>query len=174
MRATDIRNEDLDEMIRLVQQPSHADMAKIKIQLFEQKQDYLEAFMLHLTNEMLKKNIFKWLLDTFEKLTRHDAELRHRHDLKAKKKKEAKQEKKDTKASKAAMSFEARKNMTDQERLKAELVESSDSDDGAVAAQNLLDEDSEEETKYDEFAPLTKLKSTVKNKVLELATNDTD
>ena len=90
--------------------------------------------MLHLTNEMLKKNIFKWLLDTFEKLSRHDAELRHKHDARIKKRKAAKQEKKDTKASKAAMSFEARKNMTDQERLKAELVESSDSDDGPAAA----------------------------------------
>ena len=90
--------------------------------------------MLHLTNEMLKKNIFKWLLDTFEKLSRHDAELRHKHDARIKKRKAAKQEKKDTKASKAAMSFEVCKNMTDQERLKAELVESSDSDDGPAAA----------------------------------------
>ena len=32
--------------------------------------------MLHLTNETLKKSIFKWLLDTFEKLTRHDNDLR--------------------------------------------------------------------------------------------------
>ena len=40
--------------------------------------------MLHLTNEMLKKNIFKWLLDTFDKLTRHDAELKHKHELKKK------------------------------------------------------------------------------------------
>jgi len=76
MRATKLRSEDIDRLIAEVQKPSQISMSRIKIQLFEQKEDYLEAFMLHLTNENLKKQIFKWLLDTFEKLTRHDHDLR--------------------------------------------------------------------------------------------------
>mmetsp|Transcript_16680 Transcript_16680/g.21083 ORF Transcript_16680/g.21083 Transcript_16680/m.21083 type:complete len:83 (-) Transcript_16680:226-474(-) len=73
--------------------------------------------MLHLTNESLKKNIFKWLLDTFDKLTRHDVELRRLKTQKA-----AKEESK----SSSAMTFEKRAQMTDKEKLRAELVESSD------------------------------------------------
>lgn len=77
LRATELRTEHIDELIKMVQQPSLTNMSRIKIQLFEQKEDYLEAFMLHLTNETLKKSIFKWLFDTFEKLTQYDSELRN-------------------------------------------------------------------------------------------------
>lgn len=55
LRATKLKIEDIDRMIREVQKPTEVNMSRIKIQLFEQKEDYLEAFMLHLTNEALKK-----------------------------------------------------------------------------------------------------------------------
>ena len=56
------------------------------------------------------------------------------------------------------------------EKLRAELVESSSEEEDNKAAQE--DDDDEEEEKLEEFAPLTKLKNTVKSRILELAQNN--
>ena len=57
-------------------------MSRVKIALFESKQDYVEAFMLHLNNETLRRVLFKWLLETLDKLTKTDRQLRHKHAAK--------------------------------------------------------------------------------------------
>ena len=113
--------------------------------------------MLHLTNETLKKSIFRWLFETFDKLTRHDNDLRQKHNKKAamvaaKKK------------SSANMAFERSKkkeSQTEKERL---MADSSSDDD------EIIKEDEEvNNVPYEEYAPLTKLKTTVKNRILDLA-----
>ena len=50
-------------------------LTRAKIALLESKEDYVEAFMQHMNNEQLKKIVFKWLFDTFFKLTQINDEL---------------------------------------------------------------------------------------------------
>ena len=57
-------------------------MTRVKIQLFESKHDYVEAFMLHLNNGTLRRVLFKWLLETLDKLTKTDRQLRHKQAAK--------------------------------------------------------------------------------------------
>ena len=74
----------IDEIIAVIQkdfQPNQQNnLTRVKIQLFESKNDFVEAFMLHLNNEMLRKQLFPWLFETMEKLTRKDYELRRGAD----------------------------------------------------------------------------------------------
>ena len=41
---------------------------EIKIALYENKEDYVEAFLMYLNSDVLKVKVFKWLTDTIEKL----------------------------------------------------------------------------------------------------------
>ena len=43
-------------------------MYEIKIALYENKEDYVQAFLLYLNSDTLKVRVFKWLTDTIEKL----------------------------------------------------------------------------------------------------------
>ena len=43
-------------------------MYEIKIALYENKEDYVQAFLLYLNSDTLKVKVFKWLTDTIEKL----------------------------------------------------------------------------------------------------------
>ena len=61
-------------MISLID-PQVQDLALVKIKLLEAKSDFVEAFMSYLNNERMHKNLFQWLLDTFESLTKKQAQL---------------------------------------------------------------------------------------------------
>ena len=63
LRAIPIKVEHIDELIDLVPGASsnQLKLVLVKIQLFESKKDYVEAFMLHINSEPLKKIVFKWL-----------------------------------------------------------------------------------------------------------------
>ena len=56
--------------------PQQTYLDSVKIQLLESKQDYVEAFMLHLNSASLKKQLFKWIFETLAKLTQKDSELK--------------------------------------------------------------------------------------------------
>ena len=76
LRAVEIQSSHIDEIIGLIQPHSHSSgLTRVKIQLFESKHDYVEAFMLHLNNETLRKHLFKWLFDTMDKLAKKERQL---------------------------------------------------------------------------------------------------
>ena len=71
LKAVTLEPQHIDEIIELIG-PSQVNLTRVKIQLFESKSDFVEAFMLHLNNDNLRKVLFKWLFETLEKLTKID------------------------------------------------------------------------------------------------------
>ena len=49
-------------------------LINVKIQLYENKQDYVEAFMQHLNQSQQKKHVFKWLEEKLNQLNEEEAE----------------------------------------------------------------------------------------------------
>ena len=102
--------------------------------------------MLHLNNETLWKNLFKWLFQTFDKLTKLDHEHR---------KPQRNEEQK--------MAFDRSNrmgNMSEYQRIRQTVLEDDDESPSKAA----------EEVKVgEEFPPLTGLKRVVKARILELA-----
>ena len=69
IKAVTLETEHIEQMISLID-PQVQDLALVKIKLLEAKSDFVEAFMSYLNNERMHKNLFQWLLDTFESLTK--------------------------------------------------------------------------------------------------------
>jgi len=78
--------------------------------------------MQHLNTEVLKKSLFKWLLDTFERLSNEEMALRQKRARKE--------------AERSGMAF---KQMTEAQKIKAGL-ESSESEDDVKPKQSENDE----------------------------------
>ena len=125
-------------------------MTRVKIQLFESKHDYVEAFMLHLNNETLRRVLFKWLLETLDKLTKTDRQLRHKQAAR--------------RAEKAQPAMDFGSGEISSQRLRAAVLGGSDSEDEQEPGLA-----SEETKDGDEYPPLARLKRSVKARILELA-----
>ena len=76
LQAVEIQPTHIDEVIDMIQPAQQANLARVKVQLLESKHDYVQALLLYMNNEMLRKQLFKWLFDTMDKLTKKDFELR--------------------------------------------------------------------------------------------------
>ena len=87
LRCNKLKADHIDEIIAMIPQTTQLQLIKVKIRLFENKQDYVEAFMLHITNEQLKKGLFGWLNETLAALTKEDMRLRMEREAKAERKK---------------------------------------------------------------------------------------
>lgn len=68
LSAIKLKEDDVDDIIDLIK-PSQISLTPVKIALYENKQDYVQAFVLQLNNETLKREIFSWLNKTFYSLT---------------------------------------------------------------------------------------------------------
>ena len=50
-------------------------LLKVRIQLYENKKDYAEAFIQHLNHIQHKKNIFQWIYEKFVELQKLEFEF---------------------------------------------------------------------------------------------------
>ena len=77
LQAVEIQPAHIDEVIEMIQTTAQqTSLARVKVQLLESKHDYVQALLLYMNNEMLRRQLFKWLFDTMDKLTKKDYELR--------------------------------------------------------------------------------------------------
>jgi len=73
----------LIELANTAQETTKKDMYRVKIQLYENKQEYFNAFMQHFSSDNKRDEIFKWIDLTIENLKSQEIKWRMEQGFKS-------------------------------------------------------------------------------------------
>ena len=83
LKVVPLEDVHIDQLIALAKasRNTSSSLARVKIQLYEKKKDYPEAFMQHLNEESERKYIFSWISETFESLKKEAIEWKREQGI---------------------------------------------------------------------------------------------
>ena len=83
LKVVPLEDVHIDQLITLAKasRNTSSSLARVKIQLYEKKKDYPEAFMQHLNEESERKYIFSWISETFESLKKEAIEWKREQGI---------------------------------------------------------------------------------------------
>ena len=73
LKATTFKPHHIDEIIKLIHQTNQP-LVNVKMQLYENKKDYVEAFNQQLNQQSQKKQVFRWLEQKLHQLNDEEAD----------------------------------------------------------------------------------------------------
>jgi hypothetical protein len=81
IKSKKFKKEDIDRLLAHLETQTRA-LPLLRIFLVEKKKDWVNSFKLNLANAQLRKNIFSWINQTLDKLSRNGKSLQPFEELK--------------------------------------------------------------------------------------------